>query len=496
MGAHASGEAHLSGAGRQTIGAMALRLLALTLSFLEYWLLNYYAFPLFDTVFIWTRELSAAVGGLVLAALALVSFWKTNAASRTLFTVGTPLAMVGGMALVGVGVSHGAVIPVALGASLVTAGAGLANIYVGLGCTQVSLGRLGALVAGAYALSFMLRLPLETLPTGVALALFTAIPVVSVACVARPAGALFERSMPESPAQMSVTSPRSFLPFSHHVFVTLVLFRVVYGFTLVFGEVGRAPVTPAWACVPLGLAALAALAATRLDGAGIRSHLTADLLFKTSLLCTIAGFLVVFLAEDAGVAGGGQRAEVAQVLLSCGTGFFEIVLYYTLIALGTKNPAGALPALAWGNALASWGTILGATLGRAANTASPSELGTICAGAVLVLAAYAIFVLPHLSFSRTIAGVESVPVAPEPEASSEPTVDMRERCAELAREHGLTEREEEVLELLARGRNARFIQEALSISYSTTKTHVGRVYRKLGVHAHQELIDLVEGASG
>ena len=49
-----------------------------------------------------------------------------------------------------------------------------------------------------------------------------------------------------------------------------------------------------------------------------------------------------------------------------------------------------------------------------------------------------------------------------------------------------------MLRLLARGRNARFIQEELAISYSTTKTHVSRIYRKLGVHAHQELIDVGE----
>ena len=34
------------------------------------------------------------------------------------------------------------------------------------------------------------------------------------------------------------------------------------------------------------------------------------------------------------------------------------------------------------------------------------------------------------------------------------------------------------------------------MSYNTVKTHVQRVYRKLGVHSQQELIDLVEGAGG
>lgn len=58
--------------------------------------------------------------------------------------------------------------------------------------------------------------------------------------------------------------------------------------------------------------------------------------------------------------------------------------------------------------------------------------------------------------------------------------------------HGLTDREQEIFEYLARGRNVRFIQEALVVSYNTVKTHVSHVYAKLDVHSHQELIDLVE----
>ena len=46
--------------------------------------------------------------------------------------------------------------------------------------------------------------------------------------------------------------------------------------------------------------------------------------------------------------------------------------------------------------------------------------------------------------------------------------------------------------MLARGRNAYHIQDELTLSYNTVKTHVKRIYRKLDVHSQQELIDLVE----
>ncbi|MFQ9179387.1 MAG: response regulator transcription factor [Eggerthella lenta] len=57
---------------------------------------------------------------------------------------------------------------------------------------------------------------------------------------------------------------------------------------------------------------------------------------------------------------------------------------------------------------------------------------------------------------------------------------------------GLTDREQEIFEYLARRRNVRFIQDELTVSYNTVKTHVSHIYAKLDVHSHQELIDLVE----
>ena len=76
-----------------------------------------------------------------------------------------------------------------------------------------------------------------------------------------------------------------------------------------------------------------------------------------------------------------------------------------------------------------------------------------------------------------------------------PRPTLQARCDELAREHGLTPREREVFEMLARGRDRAFIQERLVVSRNTVKAHVKHVYAKLGIHSHQELIDLVERGS-
>ena len=64
-------------------------------------------------------------------------------------------------------------------------------------------------------------------------------------------------------------------------------------------------------------------------------------------------------------------------------------------------------------------------------------------------------------------------------------------CTELARIHGLTRREADILRSLSQGHTARHIADALCISERTVQTHAQNVYRKLGVHTRQEVIDLV-----
>lgn len=490
-------------------GGLPLRRLccaaALLLVFTEYWLLNYCAFPLFDTVFVGARELSAFVGGLVLAALALLSFWSDRPVRNALFTGGVVAGMVAGGACVAGGVLWTSVPLVALGASLVTVGSGLANIYVGLAFVGMRLRDVALSVAAAYVASFGLRGAFALLPTGVNLALFGVLPLASLLLAGR-----FSRAFlaglggPESPAQMAVTAPRSFLPFSDQVFVTLIVFRVVYGYTLTFGEVRRVPVVSLWALVPLGMLLVAMVVGAAwgsgpgetgsMGSRGVRRasrlrELFPDTLFKASVLLSVAGFLFVLL-------NGSAWGTLAQALLAAGTGFFEILMYYVLIAIGTRNPMGALPALSWGNAMASWGTIIGAALGRLANQAGPVTPGLATIAMALGLVAYVLLVLPRFSFARTIDEVAPAAGSPAvPDDGAEASPSRARRCAELADRTGLTDREREVFDLLAYGRNARYIQDALAISYSTAKTHVSHIYRKLGVHSQQELLSLVEGAA-
>ena len=436
-----------------------LRFLACTAalmgSFIGYWLLNYSAFPLFDHVYLWTREASAVVGGLTLTVLAFASYWHPRLFTSRRFLVAAVSTMVAGSLVMAAGIFGSLPAVLVCGAALVTVGTGLSNIIVGIGCIGLDMRRLGISVTLAYVLAYALRSVFALLPWGVNLALFCVIPLVAVLVIAPYARPLLNQVYAEgSPAQAAVTAPSSFLPFGHQLFVTLLLFRFIYGYTLTFGEVERVPLLALGALAPLVLV----LGYVMLS----RKDFSPDAFFQLSILCSVAGFLVLSIATVNGT--------LISTLLSCGTGFFESLMYFVLIAL------------------------LGANFGRFTNemAADATTTSIISACIVFGIVAYVVLVQKSFSFSHTIQGIKPLTPLVSSSAGDGPLSPVADRCAAIGTAAGLTDREQEIFEYLARGRNVRFIQDELTVSYNTVKTHVSHIYAKLDVHSHQELIDLVE----
>jgi len=170
---------------------------------------------------------------------------------------------------------------------------------------------------------------------------------------------------------------------------------------------------------------------------------------------------------------------------------YDIVFWYVLVAIAAKNPLGSVAVFAWGNCVAPLGIIPGAFIGRSINQLLLSDVALLTlANAVMLLVfiGYVFIALKRFSFVETITGLEP-DVAP---AQAELTQPLEVLVAELSHRYGLTPRETEVFAMLAKGRNGSFIKDALVVSYNTVKAHVKHIYVKLGVHNHQELIDLLE----
>lgn len=77
----------------------------------------------------------------------------------------------------------------------------------------------------------------------------------------------------------------------------------------------------------------------------------------------------------------------------------------------------------------------------------------------------------------------------------EKPVSLTEACEQLAEDYGLTKREREVLTYLAQGYSLPFIRNELYIAQSTIDTHVGHIYKKMGIHSREELITMVRHRS-
>ena len=67
-------------------------------------------------------------------------------------------------------------------------------------------------------------------------------------------------------------------------------------------------------------------------------------------------------------------------------------------------------------------------------------------------------------------------------------------CSVVAKDHGLTPRETEILLLLSKRASTKMIQDKLVISPHTVESHVHNIYRKLGVNSRDEVVALVEAA--
>lgn len=61
----------------------------------------------------------------------------------------------------------------------------------------------------------------------------------------------------------------------------------------------------------------------------------------------------------------------------------------------------------------------------------------------------------------------------------------------FAQEYKLSPRETDVLKLVTMGRDVPYIEQELTLSKSTVKTHMRHIYEKCGVSSRQDLLDLI-----
>ena len=164
--------------------------------------------------------------------------------------------------------------------------------------------------------------------------------------------------------------------------------------------------------------------------------------------------------------------------------FFSFVLWVMAIVLCQRFGEARVRILAVIRLGGTAGALAGILLGRL--TIGIEEATVQSAFACMLLALGAISVALWLAFNEH-ALMAVMEVVPHPFRKR-----FQDKCQAVARHFGLTEREEEIMVLFAKGRNLAFIQEELFLSRNTISTHRQHIYKKLGIHSQQELLDLVQ----
>ena len=200
-------------------------------------------------------------------------------------------------------------------------------------------------------------------------------------------------------------------------------------------------------------------------------------------------FPVVCVAALLGPLTNSSEFLPALIMQACALYYFDALLAMACSVIG--QAINAAPSQVFGRAflIRSIGFLLGNLVGSTVyervvlDAAAFSVIGT----AVFVLLVLVTFNMNSEKYAKTVWGL--LPHE-DPRGRYERTRD--ERCATLADRFGLTERETEVLRLLARNKRPRDISDVLVVSVATVRSHVHAIYTKTGVHSAAELVKLVE----
>ena len=214
--------------------------------------------------------------------------------------------------------------------------------------------------------------------------------------------------------------------------------------------------------------------------AALPRRIDAESLQWALLPVSVTGMLAALL-------GNGALIPICCALLAFCYSLFEQLHTLTLSEIMREQPGVSPYVFLSGKCCFFAGTAIG--WGVSVLILRLEMFGTMVFDAVFIAAAaIVIATVSYVGRPRNRVRSESVETAPLKDGSDA----FEEACLAIAAEAGLSPRQTEVFALLAKGRNAPYIEDALVVSYHTVKAHIYRIYQKLDVHSQQELINRVE----
>ncbi len=278
------------------------------------------------------------------------------------------------------------------------------------------------------------------------------------------AGSPSGSSASSSASPSSPAGPREAASFSG-VSVRLIVWLGVFAFGYGLGDsitaTGYATlVSKLGMAVPAALVVAAALFMRSFD---------LTVLYRISSVFMLAGLAIAFFVSGA--------PAVSQVLMSAANEAY--CLLGMVVACSSCHRTGRNAALYCG--MVSLVTLVFTQVGEAVGTAllpmgSRFALDVV---AVVAVALATVFLFQERHFSEQISLRDVGKTTTE------------EDLLALARERGLSTREQGVFLLMVRGESTAAIGEGLFISPSAVRSHATNIYRKFGVHSRQEFDELI-----
>lgn len=263
------------------------------------------------------------------------------------------------------------------------------------------------------------------------------------------------------------------------------LFVIVGAYGAVFGFLHVIPLA-----LPLGVfsrvasflagavLALMLFAVTLRAGCGVDVSLTWNRFYRFVFPVVCVAALLIPLTN-------GTEFLPALIMQACALYYFDALLAMACYVIA--RAIHAAPFLVFGRAflIRAIGFLAGNLVGSFTYANVPLDTAAFCVigTTVFVLLCLVTFNMNSERYAKTVWGL-----LPREDPRGRYERELDERCDALAACAALTEREAEVLRLLARGKRPKEISDVLVVSVATVRSHVHAIYTKSDVHSYDELL--------
>lgn len=450
-------------------------LLALSLHVFGTWFLNYFVYPDISNVYSFARDISSIASCITFLMISIVAYKKQLKFDIKLFAALSIILISAGACCVTVGLHLESSSLIILGTVLRGIAISFITIFLGLALASLEYRQCLFVLTLGFGLSYFLRMVYTVIPISsspLMLILSSGFTLLVTYPLVNQLNLKLDTSSVE---EMSITQPDSFIPFTHKIFIAIFAFSISFGFALSFASLRDSPVQSINIYTPLLFVLIFLL---------LKRNAKEDSLYTLATLTIVAGYLcaLVFLNFES------QYLSIANGLLLVGSEIFEILVWLILSRICHRNLKNSILVLSWGRLANASGILIGANIGHLINYFGQVKIASMIIALMLfAFISVIIIFIKDFNFAHIVQGIKDVEDIQELLLEN-----FDNKITEIEKLYSLTPRESEVYSLLVKGRNAGYVNEELSISINTVKTHVSNIYKKLGVHSQQELIDQFE----